>query len=460
MIKWYNWLGFVNFFLVFFFVVLSNCMQDKNSRLLGVLNLPTFNSRTDLASSPTNFSYTKRNYSFRVSKTINTITPQITGQNLTFTVNPSLPSGINLNRTTGVISGTATNVQTERTYTIRASNQTGFMETEILILIVGAEPLKTEYTVCSDSTGTIISCAGTGQDGEYQNGSTPDFSTPTSNANYPNDFTTRDNITGLVYTSCADGFSGINCTTGGATIANFANSSSVILSTYNTMNAGAGFAGINTWRLPTISELERINRVSVTTPSTYTSAFPNTPSIIFWSSNDNPTNTLDALVVNFTGNGQTDLRSKTTTNRFRYVSGNIQNQILIDRGDGTILDLNTGLLWDKCSSGLSGNNCTTGTANTTVWNATLNICNTQNKANLKWRLPNLNEFRSILDRSTSPILNPTFFPNTPLGLYWTSTTPNLLLQNAFRVSITQSLIDSNLKTMPANYKCVSSLEID
>ena len=96
---------------------------------------------------------------------------------------------------------------------------------------------------------------------------------------------------------------------------------------------------------------------------------------------------------------------------------------------GTITDNATGLVWQKCSAGLSDANCATGSAATYTWANALTYCNA-NTAGLPgtgWRLPNRRELLSIVDYSTSaPAINSTYFPATPgipsASTFWSATT--------------------------------------
>src|SRR5205809_555458 len=74
----------------------------------------------------------------------------------------------------------------------------------------------------------------------------------------------------------------------------------------------------------------------------------------------------------------------------------------IDNGDGTIIDLNTGLMWEKLSSDRSvhdTNNIYTWDQAFSVHVATLNANNFA--AHNDWRLPNVKELQSIIDYSRS-----------------------------------------------------------
>jgi len=100
--------------------------------------------------------------------------------------------------------------------------------------------LKTGQTTCTDDTGTVIACAGSGRDGEFQAG---DAFSHTDNGNG----TITDNITGLMWEKLSDDgsihdkdltFAGLTAAIGKATTLN-----------------GAAFAGYTDWRVPNIREL-------------------------------------------------------------------------------------------------------------------------------------------------------------------------------------------------------------
>ena len=103
-----------------------------------------------------------------------------------------------------------------------------------------------------------------------------------------------------------------------------------------------------------------------------------------------------------------------------------------DNGDGTVYDGRTGLVWQKCSMGQNNDTTCSGTATTATWAIALTYCNDLNSYNAvgfashtTWRLPNINELKSIVDRNISPnpsAINNTIFPNTLANIYWSSST--------------------------------------
>ncbi len=92
-----------------------------------------------------------------------------------------------------------------------------------------------------------------------------------------------------------------------------------------------------------------------------------------------------------------------------------------DNGDGTVTDHQTGLIWQKEGSG-----------NDVHWFAAIAWCHdlcsgycgfSDGSKCGDWRLPNINELKSIVDYSTSnPSINTEYFPNTFSSHYWSSTT--------------------------------------
>lgn len=83
-----------------------------------------------------------------------------------------------------------------------------------------------------------------------------------------------------------------------------------------------------------------------------------------------------------------------------------------------VTDSQTGLVWRRCSEGMvwSGGTCI-GVATTYSHEAALAHAKTQTG----WRLPNVKELASIADRSRmNPAIDPTAFPSTSSGWYWSS----------------------------------------
>ena len=93
-----------------------------------------------------------------------------------------------------------------------------------------------------------------------------------------------------------------------------------------------------------------------------------------------------------------------------------------DNSDGTITDLQSGLIWKQCSQGLSGSDCSSGAVETKTWQQALQAADTEQFAGYDdWRLPNLSELASLVEMSCySPAINDNYFPNTENSYYWSS----------------------------------------
>lgn len=85
---------------------------------------------------------------------------------------------------------------------------------------------------------------------------------------------------------------------------------------------------------------------------------------------------------------------------------------LVDNGDGTISDTDTGLMWQKAEAGVM------------YWEEALNYCeNLQLAGYSDWRLPNRNELQSIVNYANArPAIDSTMFPNAMPSNYLSSTT--------------------------------------
>ena len=81
------------------------------------------------------------------------------GSASSYSVNPSLPTGLSLDRTTGVISGTPTAVAAPASYTVTASNSAGSAGALLIITVEGRAPAGLAYSASTAvySSGTAIS---------------------------------------------------------------------------------------------------------------------------------------------------------------------------------------------------------------------------------------------------------------------------------------------------------------
>ena len=139
----------------------------------------------------------------------------------------------------------------------------------------------------------------------------------------------------------------------------------------------------------------------------------------------------------------------------------------VDNGDGTISDLNTGLMWEKKGSMVSGLHAMEATypwsndANATVWEW-LDAINAEGGTGFAgysdWRLPNRRELDSILDFSRyDPAVSPVFHTGCVAGCsptecsctlandHWTSTTSAERDNLAWAVHFARGVANDKLK---------------
>jgi len=88
-----------------------------------------------------------------------------------------------------------------------------------------------------------------------------------------------------------------------------------------------------------------------------------------------------------------------------------------------VTDTQTGLIWQRCPLGQTGNECESGSAQRYSWSEALQAAQTKSKeTGLSWRLPNIKELQSIVEKQCStPAINLTIFPNVNgLAFYWSA----------------------------------------
>jgi hypothetical protein len=112
------------------------------------------------------------------------------------------------------------------------------------------------------------------------------------------------------------------------------------------------------------------------------------------------------------------------------------NADLVDRLNGTVTDLTTGLMWQQIEAGAM------------TWTQAQSYCENLRLAQFNdWRLPTCIELRSIVDYSRSyPAINTGVFPGTVSAGYWSST-PYVLHSNiAYVVNFADGSVDYDLKS--------------
>ena len=95
---------------------------------------------------------------------------------------------------------------------------------------------------------------------------------------------------------------------------------------------------------------------------------------------------------------------------------------LVVEDNGTAINHESGLMWKQCVQGKSGLDCSTGNAATFRWVEALNEARSEDFAGFDdWRLPKIDELRSIVDRcAEGPAIDPIAFPNAEGAEIWSA----------------------------------------
>jgi len=92
--------------------------------------------------------------------------------------------------------------------------------------------------------------------------------------------------------------------------------------------------------------------------------------------------------------------------------------------NGVISDSTTGLSWYRCPFGTSYNGlnaCLGAPSLLSISDAELSVQETASKSGVSWRLPTMNEYKSILrEDCENPALDPSLFPGALVENHWAS----------------------------------------
>lgn len=205
------------------------------------------------------------------------------------------------------------------------------------------------------------------------------------------------------------------------------------------------YSGYDDWRLPTIKELSTLYYID----SEY---FPNTYSNN-WSSTNNARTPNRACSINFSDGSVTCSGQLYVDIYVMAVRGEQSGPFddlfnLEDNGDGTVTDLETGLMWQQDTA-----------PGTYTWGQALSYCENLKLGGYKdWRLPNRNELQSIIDYSKfTPSIDAVF--NAESTYYWTSTTYDNVETYACVVSFNDDgIISYNGKSYGSSVRAVRSIQ--
>jgi len=321
------------------------------------------------------------------------------------------------------------------------------------VVALAAPVPDTGQTKCYDVAGNVITCPSPGQalygqDANYSI-NPMSFTKLDGSGNALTDSATswvmvKDNVTGLVWEmkTNQDGVKNYNdphdadntytwYDSNPATNGGYPGTSGSGTDTEDFIKAlnDANYCGNNDWRLPTIKELADIVNYSIThiVATIDTGYFPNTVPGFYWSSTPSANYMGYAWGLYFLDGGD-DYEDKYLDYHVRAVRGgqpgaldtmdsgstddaSTSTSSYTDNGDGTVTDISSGLTWQKASA-------------SKTWEQALAYCEGLSLGGTTdWRLPNIKELRSLTDYSRySPAINTTYFPDTVLDFYWSSTT--------------------------------------
>ena len=282
---------------------------------------------------------------------------------------------------------------------------------------------------CIDYAGPLDSCPALG-DGYYGQDAQYGWDvTHERNVRYTRIVTAeepivRDNITGLVWQGCPAGLRGSACKTGTSKELNWGEAVEYC--------DALSWGGHDDWRLPDEFALQSIMDYGVSAPAVDLDAFPESDHITSWywtSSTVASDESMANVLVSYYGHVCGSIKDDTLATRCVRGKASSNRLYRFERDDSAaiepvVTDTVTGLTWQGCTSGRSGETCGTGAVWQMTWGEALDYCTDLSWGGQDdWRLPNIIELQSIVDNSRSdPSIDADIFPATDIGnLYWSST---------------------------------------
>jgi len=352
---------------------------------------------------------------------------------------------------------------------------------------------KTGQNSCYNTWGKPISCAETGHDGEIQAGikwPSPRFLVIYCNSKGPcpgkNTDCDENSSTDVVM----DNLTGLMWARNGNPPKDYWPWEEA-LSHIDSINKQGGLCGYTNWRLPNINELESLVHAGEPDTATWlnTQGFVNVQSSHYWSSTSWAKNEAPAWVVDlkyghvsyghntnyrFIWHVRSEQKDRVQTKypanlsktgqRKKYGTGDNgdldqgvkwPDPRFTDRGDGTVIDHFTGLMWTKDANASGPASCSPGKAKTFFEALNYVACVNSNRylGFNDWRLPNRKEFYSLIDYSKYNPALPSPHPFTNVQSrddYWSNTTAAAFRDAAWTIDMVYGRINHDQKRYP-NY---------
>ncbi len=251
---------------------------------------------------------------------------------------------------------------------------------------------------------------------------------------------TRDNVTGLVWELKTSANRNDKYT--------WSDAQNVFAAALNNSN----FGGFNDWRVPTVKELISLVDASTYEPALDKDRFPKTGFSVnlsgfmseYWTSTSDAADTTKyGWTINFNIGRTSSSFYKTNSYYVRAVRGGKAASFasLIDNGDGTVTDPNTGLMWQKSPP-----------TTRYYWNQALSYTENMTLAgHTDWRLPNRNELLSLVDYSRRNLAINPILSDPDKSNYWSSTTSTRDTNCAWHVRFIEGSIYALGKTSAVSY---------
>lgn len=125
------------------------------------------------------------------------------------------------------------------------------------------------------------------------------------------------------------------------------------------------------------------------------------------------------------------------------------NRFKIDTRIGVVYDIETKLTWKICAEGMTYSNARcTGNPINLNWNVAMK---TYGRDGQGWRLPNIDELRSIVEkRCSNPPINLNVFPDTPMFNFWSSSDAVGWVDRAFDIKFEEIIINYGYSGDPSS----------